>query len=680
VCLETTHTCSKCTQSYHGTNKKGECPQSLPYCNNPGTPNAFCSPCVEELVWSVEKQQCHCANAAEPRCTKWEGKECLHYACDQKCIEWDDTQRPNQNCTTAGNPKDTCVGPHTDGDTSLHGCHDCVKDYNVQETHRGNLPVAERCTADKPVCNSKYAAGLRSSGSDGWIVPAGPFGRKDANDQMTTKESITVTGGTVSVTEKFKSTYTCRVCLRRQNSSGAVYQPDFGCTYDKPVCDENADKCGCRNTGLDCPADMYCTADNLLKKTSFGACKPCPKNAVRDPGAMYCRCKDGLRKVCKNGKVADVAGNKCGMEADAEWTCESGCLANTDCPENQYCSTHAQNAKSSTGQALGKCVPCPKTRPFRKKDELMCSGCLCADILRDANGKPLRCDKSKCTTNQICVMNSRCRAEVDDNGDCQVEEAEGKCLPKPKLYKFNGVTAKDRTYYIPVPSDAYKLTWIEAGNFCKAYNMRLATVEEACLKNLYADSGHDCPNITGVRGSGSSQRTICDENGQNCKPMTTWYGTGYGTFWIDAKLPKTCKSLRVTSTCGNNHPTYICESYYPLCVKSNASSSYQTYEEAVDARCACGADPKDGSKCATPPKGECGYSIDVKNGKKSCSANPIPNCANGHYFEPLLNNCKCNTEKCLCGVDGNGKCLPTPPCADGWKVVAQNGTCSCEKA
>ena len=677
VCLETTYMCSKCIKSYKGTGEKGECPQELPYCNNPGTTSAFCSQCVPELVWSTERQECICENGAEPRCTEQQGSTCLHYACDQICVEWDSPVNPNKNCAIAGHPGDTCIGPHTESHESLLGCHDCVKDLSELDEFYG---VPERCSSVKPMCDSKYAATLRQNGTEGWRVPAGAFGRKDENDRMTNKESIIVTGETASVTSKYLSSYTCKTCLRRKNSSGAVYQPDFGCTYDKPLCDENKERCGCRTTAADCPADMYCTADNLLHKTEFGECRACPKNAVRDPGNLYCRCRDGLRKVCKNGMVADVAGNKCGSEADAGWTCESGCLANTDCPENQYCSTHDQNATSSTGQVLGKCTPCPTKRPFRKKEDMMCSGCLCADIIRDAQGRPLRCDKSKCTANQICVMNSKCRAAVDSHGDCQVEEGEGICLAKPKLYKFNGVTAKNRTYYIPTPGDKYKLTWIEAGNFCKAYNMRLATVEEACLKNLHADSGHDCPNITGVRGSGSSTRQICDEQGQNCHPISTWQGSDHGTFWIDAKLPRTCKSLRVTSTCGNNHPTYICDSYYPLCVKSGSGGAYVDYEEEVEARCPCGADPNDETQCATPPSGECGYTISVsKKGKKTCQVNPVPNCAYGHYFEPLANQCRCNETECLCGVDGSGKCLPMPPCAEGWEVVSKDGSCTCER-
>ena len=225
------------------------------------------------------------------------------------------------------------------------------------------------------------------------------------------------------------------------------------------------------------------------------------------------------------------------------------------------------------------------------------------------------------------------------------------------------------------------------------------------MKSLSADSGHDCPNITGVRGAGNvvaNRGTIYDVNGENGHSLSAWNVSSYGSFWINGRLPGTCKSLRVTYSCGNNHPTDVCDCYYPLCVDPGATGSYDNFdwddfvytltdeekaeqERVLRGECPCGDEEVAGTyhtdehpvfvlRCRALPQGcECGYS---ENSNGTCSCNEPPECPNGSYI-------KNNDGTCSCDESSNGTCRDTDGSdlnMSGWVAIKRdaNGQCQCK--
>jgi len=707
VCRKPELKCAKCNLSYHATDKAGECPADFPVCKSPNTEQSDCVKCPEGLVWNVGQQQCVCPSGEVPECAKYaaNGKDCIEYKCNKPCTEWTDGNIPNDKCQVAGQPLDTCIGSVTEPAQKQHGCHECVFDHNFTAISgisyssvdlKKNVLAAGQCGKDLPICKSTYMASQRST--YGWAYTH----TEEDGTQMTMR----ATGNTVTkITNSDTDAYTCKKCMMRERKevAGSLdVQPDFGCTEKNPICQESANdgkgKCGCYITSTDCPPNTYCTTDmDKGKKGDLGTCNACPENSVRSVGSAYCVCKPGYHKVCKNGASADVFGNKCGLGPHDGWSCKAGCLANTDCPEHQYCAADS-NAGSMNGQTLGTCKPCKQldsSKPIRYKTDTMCSGCICGEI-KDADTDHPYC-QSKCANqgDKICVPANTCSATLQGK-NCKLTQTpiSGTCVNRPKLYRITGITNK-KAYYTTPPGDTWKMTWPAAAHFCKEMGLRLAKVEEACLKTLHADSGHDCPNVTGVQGSGSSTRgDICDEDGKNCKTLPSWYVEGYGTFWIDAKLPETCDSLRVTSTCGNNHPTNICKLFYPLCVKDGEMGSSTMYNETPESMCPCGV--TEGGTCKTPesvmPDGfPCGYDINVTfNGdgtikSKTCTPKAKPDCTYGYYLDGHLNEgtCKCRSKPCLAGIDSaTGLCNEIGACGTGYRracEMATNGkiTCAC---
>ena len=127
-------------------------------------------------------------------------------------------------------------------------------------------------------------------------------------------------------------------------------------------------------------------------------------------------------------------------------------------------------------------------------------------------------------------------------------------LSQTKLIQVDGAVDGNRHYFVPPAYGTYKLTHLNAQQFCRSYGLELATVQQACMKDPTYDSGHDCPNI-------SRNQTFTDE-GQTYS-LSSWNVSEDGSFWLNTRVPG--GSLRVTYSCGNNHWADMCDRFYPLC-------------------------------------------------------------------------------------------------------------------
>ena len=735
--------CGPCILSYHATNEHGECPQEEPKCYHEGYADAYCGqcPCIDStqgdlkncarLIWSVADQDCVCPNGQVAVCLEKEGDTCMKYEC-RSCVKWDEN-RPDANngCANPVDNKpfetlDTCLENEANNGTCTNGCCVCSLDYYYTgDEYAAKVTNVGKCGDSLPFCDGRVANEKRKLGLSTWRVPGGYFGPKDRltddsgkpHNGMTQKpESVVPNTGAATVNGQY--TYQCRECLKRKRERAGDMAPDYGCTWDKPVCSENSGTCDCSVTSTDCPVDMYCTKDNLINKPKKHECRACPPNSIRDLGSKFCVCKPGYHKVCGTTE-SDTSGKKCGTEADARWTCAEGCLVNTDCQEDHYCKPRAQSGSTSAGMMLGECRPCSELNdgsiPVREKTEPMCRGCFCTKKGPQKNSSTGRwyCPEPDCEPGTFCLPNYDCKhtyCTPDSNcGDgskpevCHMVADQGTCVTKPKfLYRIKGYTSNTMTYYFPPHVDKWKMSLPSAAAFCAAYGMRLPTIQEACFKDLHANSGHDCPNITGVRGSGTSNREACkyevDGGTEKCTSVerfsiTDWYVDGMGTFWTDSHLPNSCNALRVTTTCGNNHPTRMCENFYPICVKDGEIGAVRDEMLSTDhTTCACGLDENTHYCKASPTREEapCGHTVvdyterdelgrDVP--KRKCVINKAPTtCGNlGYYYDSVVNQCLCNVSECACGQTG-GRCNDiTLTCGTNYILVSKpDGTCECE--
>ncbi len=305
---------------------------------------------------------------------------------------------------------------------------------------------------------------------------------------------------------------------------------EVGLCCKSGICDNG--KCGCE-TSADC-LDLHTYCSN-------GKCVPCNQagTGVRpNKNAEHCGCPDGFAQKC--GSVYTTMNCVNG----ASWTCVPGCFDHTDCPTDEYCSCNGANCPASGGT----CYNCPEGT-HRAQDSV--SECVPCSVCEQWDEKERKCVPS-CGENAMCMQTPGYTFGFTGCGGDY-------CMALPsedKLVRLKG-TLNKRMYYLPPSGNYYKMTHTSASRFCEYYGMHLATVNEACMKDYAYDTGHDCPNIVGNQSFSDRGRSF---------NLSNWHVEGLGSFWLANKHGNST-ALRVTYSCGNNHSTYVCESFYPLCTK-----------------------------------------------------------------------------------------------------------------
>ncbi len=304
----------------------------------------------------------------------------------------------------------------------------------------------------------------------------------------------------------------------------------------------------------DCPADTYCTkpGDVNFPNAPY-TCQKCSQDGTvkRDKDAPYCACPTGTSSYC----YSTGAGWASNCKAGGKWTCQAGCKKNSDCEAGFRCTCSGRTCDSLPGK-VGQCELCP-TETFRSKNGAECLGCTACQHVNDAQNACV----DGCEDGSVCLPTS-CTFSHKDNR-CQSVLQSPACMKKPELISFVGL-ANGKRFFLPPPNVAYRMTHGAAAQFCESYGLHLASLQEACLKDFAYNSGNDCQNITGQAG-GTSNREI-EHDGQNYH-LSQWHVDDMGSFWLDAIDNANCTALRVTFSCGNNHESYICGKYYPLCVE-----------------------------------------------------------------------------------------------------------------
>ena len=320
----------------------------------------------------------------------------------------------------------------------------------------------------------------------------------------------------------------CKV--EKRDSFGCVVSEKVPCPANKPMCQEDGTCAGCSKSS-DCPdLGTYCLNHS---------CVPCNTSGtgVRPSAdAEYCDCPEGYTKRCgsKSTTINCVDGGG--------WTCTNGCFDDTDCPTDEYCSCNGAGCPT-TG---GKCKSCPKGTHRSKDAATHCVPCASCETWDET----AQACVSTCSAGQLCLQSPGSSYGKYDmcNGDMCVDVPDKSGLVH-KVGTING-----RNFYFPPAENQYKMTHTSASRFCEHYGMHLATVNEACSKDYAYDTGHDCPNFVRIQSF--------TDNGKSYS-LSSWNVDGLGSFWL-ANVDG-WDGLRVTYSCGNNHSTNICNSFYPLC-------------------------------------------------------------------------------------------------------------------
>ncbi len=401
-----------------------------------------------------------------------------------------------------------------------------------------------------------------------------------------------------------------------------------------PKKDEKCNEdCGCyTKTGLICEDNKcVCPPPQPVGEVCYEGCGPCeggvpctdgvccpPPNGTSCVADRYYarypgKCIEKTKINCADSTREGYDPNKTVCNTDTEQCVQ--CMVNTDCPENQYCTSNhtcapcgpdvsgrGSNYTNSTREKTETTCGCPSGFNIYCGSKTATSSCkegnyICVNGCQQTSDCPvneycykspdtaefgtctpcpentfrtasqtecsgcLGCEKinetrdgcvSSCSDDQVCLMKS-CSAS-SSRGTCQISDTANTwaCTAKPNLIEIRGAT-KGGKFFLPPAEDKYRFYQPDAARFCESYGMRLPTIQEACGKDFTYDSGHDCANISSL---GLSQ----------------YHVTGQGSWWMDARYGAKCSGLTITYSCGNNHEHNVCsERFYPICYGGDAA-------------------------------------------------------------------------------------------------------------
>lgn len=275
------------------------------------------------------------------------------------------------------------------------------------------------------------------------------------------------------------------------------------------LCDTEEGGCACQS-GLSCKSDKKCG---------------CPEGFTR-------RCPKPEGSVC----------------FPSDWICSDGCYNNTDCLNDYYCSCSGTSCPASGG----RCQPCPEGTHRSATSATECVACTNCQRWDDS----AQACVSTCAEGQLCLQ-----MPGTDNPPNYQQCKGDMCFTMPPrdklLHKKGNINEGD--YYLPPADSIYRLTHTSASRFCEYYGMHLASVSEVCLHNNLTEDGYDCPNFSSLR-----YLTFIDADTGILHRLSQWKVEDSGSFWI-ANLEGDHQAWRIQWACGNNHPSGICNAFYPVC-------------------------------------------------------------------------------------------------------------------
>ena len=491
--------CIGCWEDYDPSepNKKGACRSDKPLCQN-----GSCQPCSR--VPSEEGETC----SALCGCDATKGLTCV-----------------NGNCACAGNENRTTWL----ADKKL--C--CLSESNYEQAcdaETGSLCCSTGFCSEPGADGTRLCCHEGEVNSNGHCCPLGQSWLEEAGiGQCCPTGSVLSSGQCCPSGLEWKpgSTPETGLCCTADeiNVSGHC------CAADKPFWDGHQCVECIQNT--DCPENKVCSSDKV--------CIPCNTSGtgIRRLTDTVCSCPEGYRKRCGSQKTT------INCVDGGSWTCVNGCFDNTDCPTDQKCSCSGDTCPSKGG----KCGPCPEGTHRASDAATECIPCGECEEWDETSGicRPL------CPEGQICL-------QVAGNKATPLMCGGEMCVVVPKkdqLVHFKGkINGYD--FYIPPAQSKYQMTHTSASRFCQYYDMHLASVTEACVKDYKYNTGHDCPNISG--------NSSFKDDGTTYK-LKQWHVSKSGSFWL-ANLSSNNNALRVTYSCGNNHESHVCNKFYPLCTKN----------------------------------------------------------------------------------------------------------------
>ena len=584
-------------------------------CMAPEDSSKHCAVCKQTIgqtcstatqTWpDVESDQC-CYENSDTSCIDVEGKDkrCCHAetatdgtnAGAASCCpsKWPVFKSAiDQCCPNEGAEGDTCDAETgaaccADGNCSNGHCCPTGKTYMLDDNKQNGLCCAEDEHNSYGLCCKK-----NEHNSDGICCPAG---KDNVNGHCCDNPDASENTGKTGLLPYWSDTkQACVECLTDPNCDKKT-----GTDEEKyrQVCytgNKGDNKC------YDCSTEdaRYVRRDIDGFPASNGKCA-CPKGT-----APYCESINSTM-ICQDG---------------GKTICRSGCFAHTDCQKNEYCDCVEVGTKKEYKCGVkdkkvgGSCLPCPEGT-HRTANGTACIPCADCEVYDEEQEKCV----SACKENEICL-------QYKESNTCN----KGLCVevvPKEGLIRKRGtLTHNDLYFYLPPPEQKYRMTHDSAARFCSHYGMHLPTVQEACMKDQSYDTGHDCPNIV------DNQTT---DDGHSLKD---WSVESRGSFWL-ANLVGQNQALRVTYSCGNNHPIDVCENFYPICVENGVREIgvCQELGETCEKRNDC----CDSNYCVESGTGE--------NKTKTC-------CSNVGQNWYTCSDSKC----CISGNCSNGRC-----CQQGW--------------
>ena len=457
----------------------------------------------------------------------WTGTDC-------KCPSETPVQKDDETCVECLSDSN-CAG-HEKGEfcnTETNTCFGCPATF--ERSKDGNSCVCPKDTHEETdICVCDNANKVLDAGI--CKCPNDFASTCDTSDYMGSSECACCPASTPVWNKASGELAKCMTCSEATKGEKNWYNADkhecVECLSHNGCSDPNKPRCGTNNTCEACPVST--PVWNKVK----GVCEICPAKTPKWDGKKCVECLKNQDCPNANQPYCNLTGNIC-----------------------QSCPAETPKFNTKTYQ----CEACPANRP--KWDGKTCA---CADGYEDIKGTCYRiCGAGQVRQGTTCECTNKCQVYNAKTGECDNKCPDGQvcrtqyskdactqstlysCYTKKSLSnltKLVGRYNRERLYI----SDT-RMSFQDATSYCEAYDMHLATVQEACNKDNENDSGHQCPNIQGQ--------------------FSAYHHNSSGDLWINGGNTTSCQRLRVTNTCGNNHFAYNNGSFYALCAENTDSKT-----------------------------------------------------------------------------------------------------------